>query len=320
MNSFSPSYNYLISYKSGKWWAFIGFCGGYLLYIGVSFVLSIGFIFLKSSEVAPLISSSEGAGIEALMSIYGEEMLLLNTIAQAIGFAGFALLLTRYIKDSSCSFFNNLGLNGISKVWVCIGLFIFFWVVSLPVLSTLDWVISDLGLFPHSFVESDETIGKLLYSMILDLDLLPAFLFIALTPAICEELLFRGVILGLLLRSYSPIVACLVSGFLFAIMHGVLSSLFSLWFAGFMLGWLTYKTASLIPAMILHLIHNMGFVMLIKYQSELFSPDIALHEIIGMQGIFITFILFGILAYITWRFYPLYHEKETIKFDSHTNI
>ena len=82
----------------------------------------------------------------------------------------------------------------------------------------------------------------------------------AVLPAICEELLFRGWVLsgfegkaGSVRRVAAAIVAQAV---LFAIFHLLPERMPQTFFLGIVLGWMTHMTGSLLPAIVCHLVHN----------------------------------------------------------------
>lgn len=87
--------------------------------------------------------------------------------------------------------------------------------------------------------------NKLLYLMIA-----------ALLPAVCEELFFRGFVLtGLQLERY-PIIAICVSSLMFGIFHMNVFQLITGIVLGGVLGFVTYKSKSIYPAMVLHFMNN----------------------------------------------------------------
>ncbi len=87
--------------------------------------------------------------------------------------------------------------------------------------------------------------NKLLYLMI------AAFL-----PAGCEELFFRGFVLtGLQLERY-PVMAICVSSLMFGIFHMNVFQLITGMVLGSVLGFITYKSKSIYPAMVLHFMNN----------------------------------------------------------------
>lgn len=81
-------------------------------------------------------------------------------------------------------------------------------------------------------------------------------LVVALTPAICEELAFRGFILSGLRHLGSPWAAVTVSSLLFGITHGLLQQSLSAVAVGLVIGYVALQTNSLLPGIIFHLTHN----------------------------------------------------------------
>ena len=79
---------------------------------------------------------------------------------------------------------------------------------------------------------------------------------LALLPAICEELAFRGFILSGLRRMKNTTLAILVSSLFFGIAHQVLQQSLTAFALGMVIGWLAIRTESLLPCMIFHVIHN----------------------------------------------------------------
>ena len=90
-------------------------------------------------------------------------------------------------------------------------------------------------------------------------DLWTGLLVLAVVPAICEEVAFRGYILSGLLRGNTTRSAIVLSALLFGFMH-VLLSLFQQFFnaalLGVVLGYLAVRSGSLLPGIVFHLLHN----------------------------------------------------------------
>jgi sodium transport system permease protein len=81
-------------------------------------------------------------------------------------------------------------------------------------------------------------------------------LVLALIPAICEELVFRGFVFSGLQRNEGHVRAILVSAFLFGLSHGVLQQSISASVMGILLGWLAYKSGGVVCTVVFHFIHN----------------------------------------------------------------
>lgn len=82
------------------------------------------------------------------------------------------------------------------------------------------------------------------------------FFFIALTPGICEEILFRGFALKPLEKRWGSKAAVIVTSLAFAIVHLDFLRLFPTFLLGLSFGYITVKTRSIFPAIILHVLNN----------------------------------------------------------------
>lgn len=78
---------------------------------------------------------------------------------------------------------------------------------------------------------------------------------VAILPAIFEELLFRKAILTMLSK-YGNVAAILISSVCFGLIHQNLTQGVFAFFMGIVLSFITLKTKSIIPAMIIHFLNN----------------------------------------------------------------
>jgi sodium transport system permease protein len=120
----------------------------------------------------------------------------------------------------------------------------------------------------------------------------PAWLLLlvfAVTPAICEELAFRGFILSGLARGGRLAIAVGISSLMFGIIHMIPQQAFNAALLGLVLGLLAIYSRSLFPAMAFHFCNN---ALAIFYQSEALSA-----ERFTPDGVFIARLDDGQLAY-----------------------
>jgi len=94
------------------------------------------------------------------------------------------------------------------------------------------------------------------------------FLLVAVTPAICEEVLFRGPILRGMAGSFSPRVAIAIQAAMFSLFHLDLYRLLPTFCLGLMLGWLALRSRSIVPGMVAHLFNNGIVILLSAYGAE----------------------------------------------------
>ena len=83
----------------------------------------------------------------------------------------------------------------------------------------------------------------------------------ALLPAVCEEVMFRGMALSVLLKKYAPINAAIICGVLFGLFHFSVYRFIPTAVIGFYLSLLKISTGSIIPPMLAHFINNFIVVL-----------------------------------------------------------
>ncbi len=93
-----------------------------------------------------------------------------------------------------------------------------------------------------------------------------AWLVVAITPAICEELLFRGLILSAL-RRLGNWPALIISSLLFAVAHASIYRLLPTFFLGLLLGYVVLRTRSIASSMTIHALNNGIAVALARYPA-----------------------------------------------------
>ena len=86
--------------------------------------------------------------------------------------------------------------------------------------------------------------------------LVAVILLLAVVPAICEELAFRGFIFAGLVRQGGRLRAIVVTAAMFGISHGVLQQSIAATVMGVLLGWIALRTGSVLPGLLLHMTNN----------------------------------------------------------------
>ena len=87
-------------------------------------------------------------------------------------------------------------------------------------------------------------------------DLWSLVLIIALVPAICEELAFRGFVLSGFRHLGSKWRAIVYSALLFGLAHGIVQQSLIACVLGIILGWLAVQSGSILPSIVFHVVHN----------------------------------------------------------------
>lgn len=88
------------------------------------------------------------------------------------------------------------------------------------------------------------------------LDAMLVFAVVAITPAVCEEMIFRGYIQTSFSIRYNQQKAAWITALFFAVYHFNPTGFFGLFLLGWYFGFAAYKTNSIFVPMLLHFIYN----------------------------------------------------------------
>lgn len=140
------------------------------------------------------------------------------------------------------------------------------WLVPVIIISTLalvvdlEWVSSLIPMPVYMQKIFEKLFSKNVFSLVT----------VIIAAPIMEEILCRGILLKGLLKNYSPTKAILISAIFFGVMHLNPWQALPAFCAGLFLGWIFYKTQSVIPGMIIHATINATaslFLFLPKHQQ-----------------------------------------------------
>lgn len=135
-----------------------------------------------------------------------------------------------------------------------------------------------------------------------------SFLTVVIAAPILEELIFRGIILDGFLKRYSPVKAILLSSLLFGLIHINPSQVVFASLMGLMLGWIYWKTGSLLLSVFIHFVNNGLAYMLILILD---NPNASLYQTVGSNSAIYGFVVLcagGILAMAYWYFQNRYKQ------------
>jgi hypothetical protein len=118
------------------------------------------------------------------------------------------------------------------------------------------------------------------------------YLSIGLLAPLAEELVFRGAILRSLLKWTSrPWVAIAISAVFFAVAHLNPAQLPHAFLVGLLLGWMYYRTDSIVPCVVYHWINNtVAYVMYNLYPNA----DLTLVDLFGSERIVLMAVGFSL--------------------------
>ncbi len=119
---------------------------------------------------------------------------------------------------------------------------------------------------------------------------LPGFLSIGIAAPILEELIFRGIMLKGFLKKYPPITAITLSALLFGLAHMNPWQFIAAFLVGFLIGWLYWRTRSILPGLFIHFVNN-SFSFYIGYAAQ--NTNITLQEYIQNNSLYICMLVFS---------------------------
>ena len=173
--------------------------------------------------------------------------------------------------------FHRAGVRGFAGAFfVILGLY--------PLNIVLSYIM--ISLFPQS---ADNVITA--FSSVMDGNIVSVLLVIALAPAVCEEMLFRGLIYNSMKARYRASVAITIVAVLFGIYHMSLVKFIPTGFLGLVLCYVAYKTGSIFPSMMMHFINNAFSAILSCYPEAiekifpiLYKENMSLSDVLILGG------------------------------------
>jgi len=180
-------------------------------------------------------------------------------IGQIFGLLVPALLFARMHSSNYAGFLRIRSTDVRLIVLAVVGLF--------ALIPVVHWIgmLSDSLPWPEFIREFEQAQMDLIERILVqDFTVTFALSMMALTPAVCEELLFRGYIQRQAERSMGIWGGILFSGFIFGLYHLRPTQAVPLALLGIYLAYLTWRSGSILPAMIVHFANNAFAVALSK--------------------------------------------------------
>lgn len=176
---------------------------------------------------------------------------------------------------------------------ICLG--ICAWLFNTGVLS----LIEEAGLLTKYFESMNESMAPLMQG-----NIIISILAVGIIAPFEEELLFRGVIYKTLNKNISTRWAIIIQAILFGVAHGNFIQGSYATLLGIIFGYVTYKTKSLWPAIIMHVVNNSIATILPMFLAE---------TIMG-TGIYIGFAMVGVIGVAISLFFII-RKNNNIKND-----
>ncbi len=241
--------------------ALITFVGGFVVYQVVGTVVMVGAALSGADgalDVAAVLESLEGNAL----ALFGG-----NALGQFAGFLGFVWFVAWLHTPDVASYLRVRRPDGVHLALAGAGL-----LALLPFVAWLGSVNADLPL-PESWRAWDEQQAALIEQVLgADMNVVLALLLVALTPAVCEEVMFRGYLQRQVERSFGVVWSIVAVGVLFGAFHLRPSQVLPLTMLGFYLGFSVWVTGSLWAGVLVHLLNNGLAVVVSDYLKR--RPDL----------------------------------------------
>ncbi len=144
------------------------------------------------------------------------------------------------------------------------------------VIESIGYLLPYLGKFGESLLENQAQLEQFLM-FLAEADSVNEFVavavVVAVVPALCEEMFFRGYIQKNYMDSLSPAGGIVLTGFVFGLFHLSPANLIPLTFMGWYLGYVYYKTQNLLVPVAVHFGNN--FLSLVVLQIQRIHPDVS---------------------------------------------
>ena len=224
---------------------------------------------LVQSGVSPelVLQDSLGAMEGQIAAVLGG-----NAVGLFLGMGLLALVLARFHSRRVWAFLRLRKPDLIALVLALVGL-----VALMPVVQ---WAGSLNEMVPlPEFLQHLEDMQMALLNQVLmgELNVLLSLLLVAVTPALCEEVFFRGYLQRHLERSCGMIWGIFWAGFIFGLFHLRMTQLLPLSMLGIYLAYLTWRTGSLWIPIVIHFANNAFAVAIAEFAKN--RPDLDITDI-----------------------------------------
>ncbi|MBU3103128.1 CPBP family intramembrane glutamic endopeptidase [Clostridium gasigenes] len=226
-----------------------------LMYMAIGFSVQIivsiigGIIIAVSYTVKQGADSLTGAGKEDTTVMIAKQIMgNMNYILLASSITTILIFMLIYkLRKKKLSEELRFKKTKASNYWVALLLGVSVYLFNIGFISLL----SKAGLFKGSFDALEKNM-----SFIGESNIFLTILVVGIVAPFAEELLFRGIIYKTLSKSMSIPAVIIIQGVLFGVYHMILVQAIYATLLGILFGYVTYKTKSLWPAIIMHMVNN----------------------------------------------------------------
>lgn len=229
-----------------------------LFQLVISPIALVGLLLLEGVAPADLLARLTEALTEHVGALLGA-----NTISQFLGLALPAWLVLYLHTSRPAAFIRLRRVDGLLLAASVLG-----WFAITPLVQWLG-SINQLLPLPDALEALEESQMEMIRSLIeSDFSLILGLFVLAVTPALCEELLFRGYVQRQAERAMGIWGGILFTGVVFGLYHLRLTQVLPLALLGVYLAYLTWRTGSLWPAIAVHFLNNGAALAFAEYAEQ----------------------------------------------------
>lgn len=246
-------------------------------------------------------------------------------ISLALNQIGFLLLFVMYNKLTKTDSYsaNKIKFNlNIWQILICIAVGIVALYGFNYLVSYFEWILTKNGYVSSSFNFLDVSNFGMFFA---------TTIIVCVLPAICEELIFRGVILNGF-KKYDKILMIIFSGLLFSLMHLSIEQSIYQFVLGMVMSCVVMTTGTIVSSMITHFFNNFLIIFLAfltrnstSTSSEVWAPVTTFDHI---KPFLYAIISLAIIVGLLWLLkkctknpeYDLFNFKKQARVDEKTNI
>lgn len=269
------------------------------IFSGMVLFQLIGALF---SMLVLLVQAGPGAISQQALMERLDLLIMGNSVGQILGLGVATLLVALLsVKKSEYAAFMRFRLP--RRPLLSFGMAALLMISAQPVLWMLGWLNQQLPLPDFvmgmeqaqvEMIESLLTGGFALWFLVAN---------IGVVPAICEEIMFRSYLHRLFEKALGIGTAIFIAGLVFGLYHLRLTQLLPLAAIGMLLGWMTVRSGSVFPAMLMHFMHNSGTVVAVYTSPDLLEAADA-EMMPPLWSFFASLVLVGYLIYLYQRNTP----------------
>lgn len=243
----------------------------WLIIAFVMFQVTAGVVFFALLLISGEITSA--AEVEQVLHSHLDLLFIGNSTGQIVFLGATTFLITKlHLKKESVFNFLRFRWKNDTPTYIFLGALLV--VVVQPIILYLGYFNSLLPI-PESWSDLQVSQYEMFEQFLKTEGIVWFGLFhIALVPAICEEILFRGYIFRAFQRSWGILLAIILSGLVFGMFHLQVPNLLPLATLGILLATMTWLSRSIWPAIVAHFVNNGGAVLLATAYPDLAFGDV----------------------------------------------